>query len=124
MKKENKAFKEELKRRIYQFILNLLRFLESLPNKDSLCWIIKEQLIRSGTSMGANYIEAIASSSKKEFANFLSHSLKSMNESKFWLAILRDMNKGNLKVINELLTELKELSNILATSIRTIKSKS
>ncbi len=123
IKKENKSFKEELKRRIYQFILALLRFLENLPNNDSICRIVKEQLIRSGTSIGANYIEAIASSSKKEFVNFLSYSLKSMNESKFWLAILKDMNKGSSEEITKLLIELKELSNILATSIRTIKNK-
>jgi len=119
----NKNFKEEFKKRIYQFIIKLLNFLEKLPKNDPLGKIITEQLIRSGTSIGANYIEAIASSSKKEFTNFLSHSLKSMNESKFWLAILRDMKKADINSVNDLLKELSELSNILATSIKTLRNK-
>lgn len=123
MNKGNKIFKEKLKRRIYQFILKLLRFLDNLSSNDSLCRIVKEQLIRSGTSIGANYIEAIASSSKKEFANFLSYSLKSMNESKFWLAILRDTSRVNKVITNDLLNELIELSNIIASSIKTLKEK-
>lgn len=123
IQKENKSFKEELKKRIYYFIIDLLKFLETLSNNDPFCKIIKEQLIRSGTSIGANYIEAIASSTKKEFANFLSYSLKSMNESKFWLAILRDMKKANQEKINKLLIELMELSNILAKSIKTMKNR-
>jgi len=95
MKPDNKAFSENFKRRIYTFILRLIKFVETLPKSDDLCRIARDQLIRSGTSVGANYIEAIAGSSKKDFTNFLSHSLKSANESKFWLALLRDAGKGD-----------------------------
>ena len=64
-------------------------------------------MIRSGTSIGANYIEADASISKKEFVKFLSYSLKSMNESKFWLAILKDMSKGSSEEITKIFIELE-----------------
>lgn len=123
MRKNNKAFKEELKKRIYRFILRLIKFTETLPKNNEVCRVARGQLIRSGTSVGANYIEAIAGSSKKDFTNFLSHSLKSANESKFWLALLRDTSKGDKNGINELLKELIEISNILASSIRTLKGK-
>jgi len=82
-----------------------------------------KQVLRSGTSMGANYIEAQVASSKKDFANFLHHSLKSANESKFWLALLRDSKKLRQQEANELLIELNELANILGSSLLTVKGK-
>lgn len=123
MERDNKAFGENFKRRIYTFILRLIKFVEILPKNDDLCRIARDQLLRSGTSIGANYIEAIAGSSKKDFANFLSHSLKSSNETKFWLALLRDANKGDKSGINDLLKELVEIANILGSSVRTIRGK-
>jgi len=123
MQRDNKKFSEELRGRIYKWILKLVKSLETLPRNDSLCRTTNDQLIRSGTSIGANYIEAIAGSSKKDFTNFLTHSLKSANESKFWLALLRDAGKGNKDEINELLKELIEIANILASSVRTLKGK-
>jgi len=123
MERDNKAFSEDLKRRIYTFILQLIRFVETLPKNDDLCRIARDQLIRSGTSIGANYVEATAGSSKKDFTNFLSHSLKSANETKFWLALLRDTGKGNKSEINELIKELIEIANILGSSVRTLRGK-
>jgi four helix bundle protein len=123
MKQDNKKFSEELKGRIYKWILKLIKFLEGLPKNDTLCRTAENQLIRSGTSIGANYIEAIAGSSKKDFTNFLSHALKSANESKFWLALLRDSDKEDKNEINELLKELVEIANILASSIKTLRKE-
>lgn len=123
MRKDNKTFSEELKYRIYKFILRLIKFTETLPRNDDLCRIIRNQLIRSGTSTGANCAEAIAGSTKKDFTNFLTHALKSANESKFWLALLRDTNKGSKDTINQLLREVTEITNILASSVRTLKGR-
>ena len=71
----------------------------------------------------ANYIEANSASSKKDFINFFTHALKSANESKVWLTLLRDTDKGNPKELEWLLKELIELSNILGSSILTLKGK-
>ncbi len=122
-RKDNKTFSDEFKKRIYKFILRLIKFVETLPKNDDLCKSACDQLIRSGTSIGANYIEAIAGSSKKDFTNFLSHSLKSANESKFWLALLRDSSRGSKEEISILLKELIEIANILGSSIRTLRQK-
>ncbi|MFZ5365847.1 MAG: four helix bundle protein [Patescibacteria group bacterium] len=123
MRKDNKAFSEALKRRIYRFIIELIKFTETLPKNDPLCRIAIDQLLRSGTSIGANYVEAIAGSSKRDFTNFLTHVLKSANESKFWLALLRDTGKGDKEKINSLLGELMEISNIIGSSVKTLKGK-
>ena len=120
---ENTEFKQNFKKRIYALILKIIKFIELLPKNDDVCRIIRNQLIRSSTSIGANYIEAMAGSSRKDFTNFLSHSLKSANESKFWLALLRDTNKGNKDQTQVLLKELIEISNILGSSIRTLRMK-
>jgi four helix bundle protein len=120
---EKEQFKEDFKKRIKLFILNLIQFIDSLPN-DRTCKIIGNQLLRSGTSIGANYFEARAASSKNDFTNFFNHSLKSANESKFWLEILIDAKKCNLDQANKLLKETVEISNIFASSILTLKGKS
>jgi len=122
MANDKEKFKKEFKSRIYQFILRLVKFIDTLP-KDTSSQTFARQLLRSGSSIGANYIEAQAASSKKDFTNFFHHSLKSANESKFWLAILRDTDKGDKKEVEVLLQELVEIANILASSILTLKNK-
>ena len=60
--------------------------------------IINDQLLRSATSIGANVIEAQAASSRKDYTNFFAYALKSANECKFWLGLLRDSGRGDKDV--------------------------
>ncbi len=122
MENDNAKFKVEFKKRTYSWVLRLIKFIDKLP-KDSVCQIMGKQLLRSGTSILANYIEANSASSKKDFINFFTHSLKSANESKVWICLLRDTNKGDKKELGWLLKELVEISNIIASSILTLKGK-
>lgn len=122
MENDNAKFKIEFKKRMYNWVLRLIKFIDKLP-KDSVCQIMGKQLLRSGTSILANYIEANSASSKKDFINFFTHSLKSANESKVWICLLRDTNKGDKKELEWLLKELVEISNIIASSILTLKGK-
>ena len=122
MKNDNAKFKVEFKKRIYSWVLRLIKFLDKLP-KDSVCSVMGKQLLRSGTSILANYVEANSASSKKDFINFFTHSLKSSNESKVWICLLRDTSKGDKKEVEWLLKELVEISNIIASSIITLKGK-
>jgi len=113
----------DIKKRTYLYALNIIRFIDQLNKNDLSVQVLARQLLRSGTSVGANVIEAQASSSKKEFTNFLNYSLKSAKESKFWLVLLRDSDKAKRGSVNSLLSEAKELANILASSILTLKGK-
>ena len=122
MENDNVKFKNEFKKRLYNWVLRLIKFIDKLP-KDSVGSIMGNQLLRSGTSILANYIEANSSSSRKDFINFFTHSLKSANESKVWLCLLRDTNKGDKKELEWLLEELIEIANIIASSILTLKGK-
>lgn len=114
--------KEEFKRRLYSFILKLIEFIDSLP-KNRASFIIGDQLLRSGTSILGNYIEGQSASSKKEFLVFMQYCLKSTNESKVWIAVLRDSKRAKTEKANWFLNELDEYSRIFASSILTIKGK-
>jgi four helix bundle protein len=122
MEKDRAKFKNEFKKRLYNFALRLIKFIDKLP-KDSVCNVMGKQLLRSGTSVLSNYIEANSASSKKDFINFFTHSLKSANESKVWLALLRDTKKGDRGELDWLLQELVEISNVIAKGIITLKGK-
>lgn len=120
-RENNQQFSDIFKRRIYIWILKLIKFIDSLPKSDLLCRVAGNQLMRSGTSLGANYIEAIGCGTDPGFAQFLEHSLKSGNESKFWLALLKDSGKVSKEAVDLLLPELIEITKILGASIRTIR---
>lgn len=113
---------EAFKKRLYLFVLRLLRFIAKLPF-NPVTKVLNDQLIRSGTSIIGNYVEAKASSSRKDYTNFFNHALKSANESKVWLALLRDTGNGEKEEIRYLLAEVTEISKILAASILTLKGK-
>ena len=122
MQNQNSKPKIELKKRAYQYSIRIIEFIDSLPNDTSI-QIISKQLLRSATSIGANIVEAQASSSKREFTNFFRYSLKSSNESLYWLGLLKDAKKIRSKQLDYLLQETQELANILGSSILTLKGK-
>ena len=120
MENDRRKFKTEFKNKIYSWVLNLLKFIDGLP-KDNISRNLGNQLIRSGTSILANYVEAHFSNSKKDFAHYFRIALRSANESKVWLTLLRDMKRSKGEIIDTLLKELQEIAAILASSIITIK---
>lgn len=68
-------------------------------------------------------VEAKSASSRKDYTNFFNYALKSANETKFWLGLLRDSGKADKERTNKLLYETNEIANILASSILTLKWK-
>ena len=94
MQNDRVKFKNKFKKRLYRFVLTLVKFIDTLA-QNSTSSVLGKQLLRSGTSILANYIEAGASSSKRDFINFFTHSLKSANESNVLLALLRKTGKGD-----------------------------
>jgi four helix bundle protein len=118
----NKNSKIEFKNRVYFYTLNSLRFLSSI-SENRINRIILNQLIRSLTSIGANITEAKASNSKKDFARYFDIALKSANETKYWLCLLRDLNNSAKVKLDEILKETIEISNILAASLLTMRNK-
>ncbi len=118
----NSKRKTELRYRCYYFSIAIIKFLEALPEKKAY-WIIADQLIRCATSIGANVVEAKSSSSRRDFIKFYEIALKSANETKYWLALLRDATNANREFVNKLLAEVEEISKMLGSSILTLKNK-
>jgi len=124
MENEQLKGKNIIKYRTYSFSLNVIDLLELLP-RNYIFETIGKQLLRSATSIGANIIEAQAGKSRKDFANFYQIALKSSNETKYWLLIIKEkvkivevMDKSNI-----LLQEAIEISNMIGASIITLKNK-
>ena len=122
MQNDKEKRKKEFKARLYNFVLKLIEFIDRLPN-DNVSRRIGAQLLRSGTSVVGNYTEGQAASSKKDFTNYFNIALKSANESKLWLALMRDSNRVKSDDVKWLLDELNEISNIFGSSILTLKGR-
>ena len=76
-----------------------------------------DQLVRSACSIGANMVEGVASRTIKDWRHFHTIALKSANETKYWLCLIRDTQQIDKNEINVLLKEAKEISNIIASII-------
>jgi len=118
----NSNVKSNIKYRAYNFSLAIISFINQLSDK-KIYWVITNQLLRAATSIGANLIEAKSSSSKKDFIKFYQIALKSANETKYWLCLLRDSKLVQNAIIEELIQEANEISNMLGSSVLTLKGK-
>jgi four helix bundle protein len=117
---KNKEFVAELTTRILKYSAEIIEFIDNLP-RDLSSPILARQLLRCATSIGANFVEAQAAPSRKDFANFLSIALKSANETRYWLWLFRQSRKGNSDTIEHLQRETLELANILGSIIKSTR---
>lgn len=112
----------DVKIRAYKFSLAIITFVNTLPNKRAF-WSIGDQLLRSATSIGANLIEGQAASSRRDFIKFYEIALKSANETKYWLSLLKDSYPELRTEAEKLLNEVGEISNMIGSSLLTLKGK-
>ena len=112
----------ELKKRLQTFGLRIIKLTESLPN-NIIGKNLGNQIIRSGTSPGANYRAACLGKSDKDFLNKLKMVEEELDETIYWieLIILSGLVKENL--LKDLMTENHELLKIIISSINTMKKK-
>jgi four helix bundle protein len=102
--------------RTFKFGVDVLKLIRDFP-KDSEYNIIRHQLGKSATSVGANYEESQAGSSKADFKNKVRISLKEARESNYWLRIIKEFEEVENLKLDYLLQESKEIKNILAAII-------
>lgn len=111
----------ELEKRLLNFSKSILSFSKTL-NNDSIHKPLVSQLIRSATSIGANYCEANNACSRKDFANKIFICKKEAQETEYWLEILKSLNNGQL-VVASLFKECHEFVLIFQKIINTMKTK-
>ena len=100
--------------RIFKFVVDVIKFLSTLP-KVPEAQVIRYQLAKASSSSGANYEEAQAASSKADFANKMKIVLREMRESNYWLRICIALKFGNQAEAERLRVESSELKNILGS---------
>jgi len=115
-------YKREIKSWTVAFSVSIVKLTKELENKGIPIAIIS-QILRSGTSIGANVHEGKSSSSERELVRYLSISLKSANETEYWLKIIIEAYAFESDTIKECQKELTELQKVLATIIIKLKSK-
>jgi four helix bundle protein len=122
MQNDKEKFKKDFKRRLYNFTLRLIALVDKVA-QENISRRLGDQLLRSGTSIIGNYVEAQSASSRRDFVNYFTTALKSANESKLWISLLRDSGRLTAQDADNLLDELNEISKILASSILTLKKR-
>jgi len=113
---------EDIKKRCFNFSLSIIELIDN-ANIKRIYYSLFDQLLRSSTSVGANVVEARASHSKKDFIKFYEIALKSANECKYWLCILRDGLKLDEENLNQLIDEANQISKIIASIIIKVKKQ-
>jgi four helix bundle protein len=116
--KVDKKMQRSIKDRSFDFALKIIKIYKELA-KDNTGKIIGRQLLRSGTSIGANIEEAFGGCSKKDFINKLTIAQKEARETNYWLRLLKE--SGLIQEMS-IIKESEELLKIISQSIITAKS--
>jgi len=101
----------DLEKRTRDFSKEVIKFLKHIK-KDEINKSLISQLVRSSTSVGANYCEANGASSKKDFKNKIFICRKEIQETKYWIEIIAESNPENKKELGRLWKEAHELTLI------------
>ena len=113
---------QELSDRTKRFALRVIRLFVALPKTD-LARVLGKQLLRSGTSIGANYREACRARSDAELVAKLGIVEQELDETMYWLELLAEAEVVTAARLVELKQEAEELMGIIVTSIKTIKTR-
>jgi len=105
-----------IRHRCFHFAKEVMKFIGGCKYQ-RIHFSIFDQLLRSATSIGANVVEGGSGSTKKDFINFFCIALKSANETKYWLCLIRDTIEVDKNKLEELIKEADELSKIIAAII-------
>ena len=119
---DNKEFSKQLENRTKEFAINIIRLSSNLTNTTENK-VIKNQITKSGTSIGANYREANRSRSKADFSNKIKICESEANETVYWLEIISDMNLVDSEKIQLTLSEAKEILAIFTSIGKNLKLK-
>ena len=102
------------------FALRIIKLYKQLKEVDKE-FVLSKQILRSGTSIGANARERKNSQSKADFINKLSIALKEADETQYWLELLYESGIINENIFSSLNNDLKEIIAIITSSIKTTK---
>ncbi len=120
---EKEAFIEKMKKRTKKFAVDVIRFCNSLKNSKASS-VITYQLVKSATSTGANYRAACRARSKKDFFSKICIVVEEIDESEYWLEVIKDADLSNENVeLERLLVESLEITKIVSKAKKSTYSQ-
>ena len=111
-----------MRQRVKSFALRIIRICDKLP-QNNMGWVLGKQLLKSGTSIGANYCEALRASSRAHFITILEIALREAAETKYWLEILSESEIVKPVLLVEIDNECEELIRILTATVKSSKQR-
>jgi four helix bundle protein len=121
MMNEEQAHNLDLRARTKQFALRIICLCSALP-PDLETMVIRKQLLRSGTSVGAQYREACRARSPAEFQSKLNSGLQELDETQYWMELLVESERVAKDKLHDLMDEANQLIAIFVASIKTAKA--
>jgi len=116
--KENNVIAEKS----YAYALRIVKLYLYLKNEKQE-YVLSKQVLRSGTSIGANVEEAIGGQSEKDFISKMSIAYKEARETHYWIRLLRDSDLLENEFSQSILNDTDELLKIIGSILKTMKSK-
>lgn len=113
----NSEFQETMKKRTKEFAVRIIKLTEALPNK-KVCWDLGRQLLRSGTSVGANYRAACRARSVAEFRAKLGIVEEEADETLYWMELLIEAGIIKPDRLTALMTEAEDILRITVSAIK------
>ena len=113
---------KDIKERTFNFAVSVVRFCQERIERPGVTRTLAGQLLRAGTSIGANVEEAQAGQSRADFVSKYAIALKEARETMYWLKLIRECDNGVDNVCKTLLSEVDEISRIIATIIVNTKN--
>ncbi len=111
---DNKEFGKQLEKRTKKFAVSIIKLSAQLPDTTE-CKVVRNQVTKSGTSVGANYREANRARSKADFANKIKICESEANETVYWLEIIMELEWTDINKIELILSEANELLAIFSS---------
>jgi four helix bundle protein len=112
--------RDELRLRTKQFALRIIRLVDALPD-GTIGWVLGKQILKSGTSIGANYREALRASSRRHFQTTIEIVLREADETLYWLELLAEADIIAASRLGDLTQECDELVAIFAATAKSTR---
>ena len=118
----NQEFSEQLRQRTFNISVRVTKLVQALPN-NTIGWKLGDQILRSGTAIGALTEEACVGLSYKDFIHGMGMARKEAYETRFWIRVIIAVGIFDKKRLDNLLNEIEEIAKILSSIVKTGNDK-
>ncbi len=114
--------RQDLKKRTREFALRVIRLFAALPGSVE-AQVLGKQVLRSGTSVGAQYRESVRAKSDADFVSKIEGALQELEETQYWLELIGDAEIISVQRLTPLIQEAEELTAIFVSMVKAVKNK-